>query len=176
MNFPQTVDELIHWDVSTGHDSFGVYTIITGFEGTGACFWCGADLDGERRRFCGHRSGHWTLYNDYFFWGFARYECLRRYGWHCANCGSAYKPEVHHIIPLEGAERAYSPYNIPWNLMCLCHEHHQLIHAVLRQPKELLATPDLFDLALARGQAVFEPLRELASLIPASLDKLYLLQ
>ena len=158
MNFPRTVEELIHWDISTEHDSYGQYTIITGFEGTGGCFWCGKELEG-RRRFCGHLSGCWTHYQDHFFWGFARYECLKRYDWHCANCGSAYQPEAHHIIPLEGMERSYSPYNIPWNLICLCHNCHQLIHAVLRGNKALIAIPDMFELALARGQAVFEIMR-----------------
>lgn len=154
MNYPQTVEELIHWDVSTGRDTYGEYTIITGFEGTGGCFWCGKELEG-RRRFCGHRSGHWTLYNNLFFWGFARYECLERYDWHCANCVSAYQPEVHHIIPLEGEARSVSPFNIGWNLICLCHNCHQEIHAVMR---ELLkpAVKDMFELARERGQLVFE--------------------
>ena len=128
-------EELIHWDISTGHDSYGTYQIITGFEGTDCCFWCGKDLEG-RRRFCGQRSGCWTLYNNYFYWGFARYECLKRYDWHCANCGTEASDiplsylnwkadtaaqgtqlKVHHIIPLKGEARAMSPFNIYWNLM-----------------------------------------------------------
>lgn len=164
MNYPQTVEELIHWDISTERDSFGVYTIITGFEGTGGCFWCGKELEG-RRRFCGHRSGHWTLYNNHFFWGFARYECLKRYDWCCANCGhqgpeeswqiqSISSLEVHHIIPLEGEARAMSPFNIHWNLICLCHKCHQQIHALMRELTKP-AIKDMFELAQERGQLVF---------------------
>lgn len=155
MNYPQTVEELIRWPVFTERDSYGIYMVITGFEGTGGCFWCGEKLEG-RRRFCGHRSGHWTCYQDYFFWGYARYECLKRYDWRCANCESTYQPEAHHIIPLEGEARSMSPFNIPWNLICLCHGCHQLIHVVMREAKALIAKPDMFDLALARGQLVFD--------------------
>ncbi len=174
MNYPQTVEELIRWDVSQGKDTYGIYTIITGFEGTGGCFWCGKDLEGRRRRFCGHRSGHWTLYNNHFFWGFARSECLERYDWHCANCGTeaeeipptsylyreayaaAQKTQLkaHHIIPLEGQPRAMSPFNIHWNLICLCHGCHLEIHALMRELTKP-AIKDMFELARERGQAVF---------------------
>ena len=169
MNFYQTVEDLIRWDGATGRDSFGIYHIITGFEGTGGCFWCGKELEG-RRRFCGHRSGHWTLYNNYFCWSFARGWCLERYGYQCANCGyhgvvprgdhpSWYTEglEVHHIIPLEGMERAYSPDNVPWNLIALCHDCHQLIHAVMRESNKP-GPQDIFTSALEKGQGVFESL------------------
>ena len=131
MNFPQTVEELIHWDISTGHDSYGTYQIITGFEGTSGCFWCGKDLEGKRRRYCGHRSGCWTTYQNHFFWNFTRYECFKRDNYRCANCGTeaediplSYFPreaytaaretqlEAHHIIPLEGRSREMSPFNL----------------------------------------------------------------
>ena len=171
MNFPQTVDELFHCDLSTDRDSFGRYHIITGFEGTGGCFWCGKELEG-RRRFCGHRSGHWTRYAEHFSWSYAKSLCLERDGYRCANCGAKqtvpedHHPswnapglEVHHIIPLEGEQREMSPYNVPWNLISFCHVCHQLIHAVMREVNRP-APPDLFDLAIARGQAVFEPLRQ----------------
>lgn len=166
MNYPESVEELLHWDWSTGRDSFGEYHIITGYEGTGGCFWCGKELEG-RRRFCGHKSGCWTRYQEYFCWPFARNWCLKRYDYHCANCGTQevviFKQygtgqsnlEVHHIIPLEGMYRAYSPYNVPWNLICLCHYCHQLIHAVMRDtPRSDLI--DVFELARAKGQGVFE--------------------
>lgn len=182
MNFPQTVEELLHWDVSQGHDSFGTYHIITGFEGTGGCFWCGGELSGRRKRYC--KSGphyynveeevHWRQYHQHFAWSYARTWCLRRYDHHCANCGIEPRHwdretyglvgcelEVHHIIPLEGGDRGWSVYNVPWNLICFCHDCHQLIHAVMRELNRP-APPDLFNLAVAQGQAVFEPLRELA--------------
>jgi len=172
MNFPQTVEELIHWDTSTGRDSFGTYHINTGFEGTGGCFWCGGELAGSHRRFCGHRSGHWTLYAEHFYWNYARSGCLKRAGYRCANCESheivphEHHPswytgdlEAHHIIPLEGEQRASSVFNIPWNLICFCHTCHQLIHTVMRELNRP-APLDIFDLALANGQAVFELLRQ----------------
>ncbi len=172
MNFPRTVEELTHWDVSIGRDTYGNYAIITSFEGSGGCFWCGKDLEGKHRRFCGRRSGCWTHYQDHFFWGYARYECLEQYDWHCANCGhegpdgsrkisSLSRLEVHHIIPLEGEARSMSPYNLPWNLICLCHDCHQLIHGVIRGDKTLIAKPDMFNLARANGQAMFESLRSI---------------
>lgn len=171
MNFPQTVDQLIHWDVSSGRDWYGSVYVITGYEGTECCFWCGANLNGQRRRFCGKRSGHWTLYTNHFYWSNARSWCLERYEYTCANCGYhtvvprgdhpswyTHSLEAHHIIPLEGYTRAWSVYNVPWNLICLCHDCHQLIHAVMREVSRPVP-PDIFDLALARGQAVFEALR-----------------
>ncbi len=174
MNLPQTVDELIHWDISTDRDTYGQYTIITGFEGSGGCFWCGKELTG-RRRFCGHRSGCWTKYQDHFYWPFARYECLKRDNYRCVNCGTEAEDipwsyanwessasvresqlKVHHIIPLEGKDRAMSPYNLQWNLISLCHRCHKYIHVVMRNGDKPPA-PDIFDLAQTKGQAVFEP-------------------
>lgn len=166
MIFPQTVDELLHWDVSTDQDSFGTFQIITGFEGIGGCFWCGKELEGHRR-FCGHRSGHWTLYANHFYWGYARAWCFERYDYACANCGhhvpvphgdhpSWYTQglEAHHIIPLEGGNRSCSVFNVPWNLICFCHYCHLLIHALMRESSQSTVL-DVFDLALARGQFVF---------------------
>ena len=163
MNYPQTVDELLHWDTSTERDSFGIYTIITGFEGTGRCFWCGKDIEG-RRRFC-KRSGCWTRYQEHFAWGYTKAECLKRYGYRCANCGvegiGLYRGDdmtnlrAHHIIPLNGEDRAVSAFNIPWNLICLCHNCHLLLHAVLREQSTSKAI-DIFTLAETRGQGVFE--------------------
>ncbi len=144
MNFPQTVEELLHWPVTTGEDSFGTYHVITGFEGTGGCFWCGESLNDKRRRFCGHRSGHWTLYANHFYWTYARSACLNQYEYRCANCGGKKEGrgyyaisslEAHHIIPLEGDYRAVSSYNVPWNLIALCHQCHLLIAAAMRPPR-----------------------------------------
>ena len=170
MNFPQSVQELIHWDFYQERDSFGTHAVITGFEGTGGCFWCGTELDG-RRRFCGHHSGHWTLYAKHFYWTYARSWCLKRYEYRCANCGYqevvppgnhpswyTHGLEAHHIIPLEGAQRASSPFNVPWNLICLCHTCHMGLHALMRELSRP-APQDIFDLALAKGQASFELLR-----------------
>jgi 5-methylcytosine-specific restriction endonuclease McrA len=41
--------------------------------------------------------------------------------------------EVHHIIPLNGAYRAWSKLNHPDNLIALCHDCHQTRHDELRE-------------------------------------------
>ena len=165
MNFPHNVDELIHWDTFKEQDSFGSFTVITGFEGTGRCFWCGADIKG-RRRFCKHGSGCWTRYQEHFAWSYASARCLKRYDYRCANCGEKgtglyigdkmINLRIHHIIPLNGQDRTVSVYNIFWNLICLCHNCHMKLHAVMRQSKELLAKPDFWELAKEKGQFIFE--------------------
>ena len=169
MKYPQDVEELINWDTYQLRDSFGAFTVITGYEGTGHCFWCGKEITG-RRRYCGGRSGCWTQYQRHFAWTYASSWALRRAEHHCENCGKSVieiEPiggrynersglEVHHIIPLNGSRRDISPYNIFWNLICLCHECHMLIHTVMREPKEVLIKPDMFELAIQKGQGVFE--------------------
>lgn len=161
MNYPQTVDELLKWDTYTDKDSFGTFTIITGFEGTGRCFWCGKEIQG-RRRFCKKGSGCWTRYQEHFAWGYAKAECLKRFDYKCANCGidgvnmyvgdDVTNLRAHHIVPLKGEARAVSVYNIFWNLICLCHNCHTELHKVMRPPKQL--DIDLWELARLKGQAV----------------------
>ena len=85
VNYPLTVDDLIHWDTFTLRDSFGSFTVITGFEGTGRCFWCGEKIEG-RRRYCGGHKGCWTRYQEHFAWNYAKGACLKRYDYKCANC------------------------------------------------------------------------------------------
>ena len=168
MNFPQDVEDLFHWDYYTHWDkTYGNYTVITGFEGQGGCFWCGEELNGRSKKFC---YGHWTQYWKHFGWTFARNWCLERSNYQCTNCGHhltvppgdhpswyAEGLEAHHIIPLEGETRSLSPYNVPWNLICLCHACHLELHSFMRELKRL--PPDIFDQALTKGQAGFELLR-----------------
>jgi len=165
MNFPQTADELLRWDFYTTRDeTYGNYSVITGFEGQGGCFWCGNELTGKQKKFC---RGHWTQYWKHFGWSYARSWCLKRYEYKCANCGyhqivpegdhpSWYTEglEAHHIIPLKGEIRSLTPFNIYWNLICLCHDCHQEIHAVMREASKPIA-PDSFELAIKNGQGVF---------------------
>lgn len=166
MKYPLSVEELLGWEIRQDRDSFGTFTIITGFEGTGRCFWCGEEIDG-RRRYCGHRAGCWTLYQQHFAWVTASREALRRADFRCENCGCEEKGvshgwddimtnlRVHHIIPLNGRPRAVSVFNIFWNLIVLCHRCHLEIHTVMRE----LAKPgpvDDWDLARARGQTIME--------------------
>ena len=174
-----TAEELLAYTPTVGQDTYGRFHIITGYEGSGACFWCGEDLEGRRRRFCGGRSGCWTKYANAFYWTYARVDCLKAYDDCCANCGlgtqelyNIYAPkpnnyladvieatlEVHHIIPLDGRIRQSSPFNLPWNLICLCHLCHLDIAAVMRLGKH----PSLsaFDIAVERGQLILAGVAE----------------
>ena len=164
MNYPQTVDELIHWDTFREHDRYGWFTVITGYEGTGRCFWCGDEIEG-RRRFCRGRKGCWTRYQEHFRWGYASVECLKLSGYTCANCGLELYPaywkgtrrlEIHHIIPLNGEDRTVSVYNIFWNLICLCHDCHMELHSIMRPPRlDNNRKPDTWNEAVKVGQAIF---------------------
>ncbi|MHB8084353.1 MAG: HNH endonuclease [Dehalococcoidia bacterium] len=108
---------------------------------------------GRPRRYCPQRSHDEFLscfrqYWRYFEWGSAARWCLQRYDYKCANCGSNRQLRVHHIIPLEGRPRLWTPYNQPWNLIALCHVCHMEVHEAMRPSK------DIFDLARVRGQLV----------------------
>ena len=166
MIYPQDVNELIHWDTSTGRDSFGSFTVITGYEGTGRCFWCGADIEG-RRRYCRGRKGCWTRYQEHFAWSYAKGACLKRFDYRCANCGikgrnlnmgsNMTNLRAHHIIPLNGDSRVVSVYNISWNLICLCHDCHIEVHAIMRPPRfNKDFKPDTWEEAVKIGQGVFD--------------------
>lgn len=162
-----TVEELERFDlgmVLVGHTS---YTVLTSYEGPERrCFWCGGELKGGLKRYC---YGHMTEYYNHFNWGYAKDWCIERYEHRCANCGMHQHDipgvgyylksgmEVHHIIPVNGESRYFSAYNLPWNLIALCHECHLDIHAAMRIKKP---PPDIFDLAFARGQAVMELCRK----------------
>ncbi len=169
-------EEIEAFVVTTARDSFGTYHILTGYEGKGDCFWCGKDFEGKRKRYCKGQdldtdeTAHWRQYHQHFTWAFARDWCNARYNHACANCsaiGSHWANdhfirgevllEVHHIIPLEGESRQWTPYNLPWNLICLCHGCHLDIHAAMRVDAhdKFKATNDVFKLAIERGQGVF---------------------
>lgn len=155
-----TEEEIFKFIVSTEKDKVGTYHILTGYEGTGQCFWCGEELVGRQKRYCRHNA-HWREYWRHFNWGFARDWCIERYDDRCANCGTAYRDlvenfwyrrsnlEVHHIIPLEGRDRIWTPYNLPWNLIPFCHKCHGLVHIIMSSAK-------ISSLAIARGQLALE--------------------
>ena len=135
------------------------YYILTGYEGTGRCFWCGKEFDAKSRARQRHYCyGHMREYYRHFEWGSARDWCYKRQEGKCANCGRycGYKLEVHHIVPLNGRARYFSAFNLPWNLIGLCHDDHQEIHAAKRPPKGQLPGEDIFDSATRRGQLYFE--------------------
>jgi hypothetical protein len=146
------------------------YLILTGHEGTGRCWWCGAELTGNKlKRWCW---GHGKEYYRHFQWGPARNWCCERQHGICANCGwhadlyppdswhydwypehyDIYALEVHHIVPLEGRPRFLSAFNLPWNLVGLCHACHQKLHAAMRPPAR--SSPDPWVWAEAVGQSV----------------------
>ena len=64
---------------------------------------------------------------------------------------------VHHVMPLNGEERAVSVYNIFWNLICLCHDCHMELHSVMRPPRlDNDSKPDTWNEAIKIGQSVFD--------------------
>lgn len=140
-----------------GYANAGDY-YFTHYEYTGLCWWCGGELTGRQQRWCKGTGpvGHWHSYYRHFSWNYARDWCSRRYDYQCANCGWYSSPkrrdnnylEIHHIIPLEGAERNWTPYNLPWNLICLCHLCHMALHAAMRP------SMDPWENKLAAGQLV----------------------
>lgn len=131
------------------------YKVLTGWEGTGRCFWCGGELKGKLRRYC---YGHMKEYYRHFEWRSARNWCCERQEGLCANCGAnhGYSLEVHHIVPLKGTPRYFTAFNLPWNLIGFCHECHQEVHAVMRPQKEKPSKVSVYELAREQGQLVFE--------------------
>lgn len=135
------------------------YNILTGYENNEhRCFWCGIELKGKAKRYC---RGHMTEYYNHFARGNASFEALKRADHKCENCGkpecrlnilsSQINLEVHHIVPLNGAPRQFTAFNLPWNLIVFCNLCHQLIHAIMRGSGELLS---IYDKALLSGQGI----------------------
>lgn len=164
----ETVEELEKFDLGTVWISHTKYNVLTGYEGTGRCFWCGGELKGSKlKRYC---RGHMKEYYRHFDWQSASRWAIERADHRCENCGVKEKPiewgfnsyrinlEVHHIVPLKGNSRQFSAYNLPWNLIVLCHACHQEVHAAMRPPK-LRPKKDIFDSweeAKKVGQGVME--------------------
>lgn len=162
--------ELLRFDLGTLWISGTQYTVLTGYEGTGRCFWCGGELKGKLKRYC---RGHMKEYYRYFEWASARDWCIDRQEGICANCGAKageiigvekhgwflrrHSLQVHHIVPLDGMKRFFSAFNLPWNLMALCHGCHQEVHAVMRGANKPVPS-DIFELAVQRGQSIMEPI------------------
>ncbi len=160
-----TAEELVRFDLGTVEIDRKTYTIKTGYEGTGMYIWYGGEIKGKLRRYC---YGHMTLYYQHFDWGYAKAWCVERYDHRCANCGmheddippvgvgdysSRSGMEVHHIIPLNGESREFTVYNLPWNLIALCHDCHLEVHAVMRGISTGAKLTN-FDRAVNKGQLV----------------------
>mgnify|MGYP001578585439 FL=1 len=139
---------------SQQRDQWGHYSICTGHEAPGKCFWCGAEV--KNRRFCAFigpvesyldpwthkwegdedngrpRSWCHRQYWRHFFWPSAAAWCWERAEGKCQECGT-FTPEAsrrtHHIQPLNGSPRAWNILNRPENLLALCAHHHGLKHS-----------------------------------------------
>jgi len=123
--------------------------VCTGLENKGVCVMCGGELPKRRRIYCSEECAE--RYVHLFSWGEAQRDALKRAHWRCQICGVSndglfkigvklldwddnsiyilYRLEVHHIIPLSGADRAWHPLNVPWNLLVLCHDCHVYVHS-----------------------------------------------
>ena len=144
--------ELECFDLGTVLINHISYTVLTGYEGTGKCLWCGGELKGKLKRYC---YGHMKEYYRHFEWLSARNWCIERQNGTCPNCGRhwGYGLEVHHIVPLKGERRYFSAYNLPWNLIALCHYCHMEVHAAMR-PVPTIKILDSWEIAQRTGQAV----------------------
>jgi hypothetical protein len=152
--------ELERFDLGTVIIKGIEFVVLTGYEGSGGCMWCGTPLKGKHK-YC---YGHMTLYYNNFNWGYASFEAKKRAGHKCENCGvsehniSHYGQfnmtnlEVHHIVPLKGEPRFFSAFNLPWNLIYLCHTCHLEVHKAMRPPPK--SPPTTYEQMIARGQYV----------------------
>jgi 5-methylcytosine-specific restriction endonuclease McrA len=137
--------------VSELRDRFGSYSLLTGHEGTGQCWWCGGEYPDRRpRRFCSRDCAE--AYAGQFVWTIAAGRALRLHPT-CADCGAGYSRirgvrnlEVHHLAPLNGEDRNHSLKNRPDNLVVLCHDCHMKRHHPEPEPKGPPPIP-LFDYA-----------------------------
>ena len=110
------------------------YTYCTGLEGVpGICWWCGQPHTLKTQCCC---YNHKQEYLRHFDWKYAAGWALERASHTCQECGreEGYSKfrirtgksdiEVHHIIPLAGGKRMYTPLNCPCLLLVLCLECH----------------------------------------------------
>lgn len=152
-----------------GEDQWGTYYNMTGNEGSGTCFLCGAK---QKRRYC---KGHRSSYRKNYSWSDASHACLmkrktgrdqyqhgRKWLWHttfaCDGCEHKGKQEdfqVHHIIPLCGHKRTYHRLNHQDNLTLLCRGCHNERHRRLRVPFKLLL-PGLNRVPTKRAQLMLK--------------------
>ncbi len=166
-------------------DKFGLGTfklsgsdcpILTDYEGLeNVCRFCGKTIiQGKRKAsYCRGRSHQdyescFRKYWRHFEWQSASSWAMRRAEDKCENCGiermdishdvciNRRNLEVHHIVPLKGESRTFSHYNLPWNLIVLCHKCHLEIHAVMRPPVIANNLQDTWDEALKVGQTIME--------------------
>ncbi len=100
----------------------------------GNCQWCGKKLEGRRTVWCSRtcnaaffRNHDWKMARNYTNTG------------QCEDCGKCEhkkgytEMQVHHIVPLNGAQRSMTCANHEDNLVCLCKECHKERHRKLRE-------------------------------------------
>ena len=114
--------------------------LCTGYENQGICAMCGGKIESRRRQYCSDECAN--LYRQLFLWPTASRHAIKMANGRCQQCGITDKGicksrhlrwgvrrlEVHHIVPLNGEERAWHRLNYPSNLLVLCHECHVLLH------------------------------------------------
>jgi len=103
----------------------GKLIIITGFEGTGRCYWCGNKLPKNKRCYCSEKC-RLEYYNNFYWNDAVRLAFKRKKA--CEICGSVKNLEIHHIQPLNGQYRTWNKLNQPNNLQVLCRECHRKLH------------------------------------------------
>jgi hypothetical protein len=157
----RTGEELEHFDMGEIEIYERRYTALTGYENTERrCWWCGGELKGKALHYC---RGHMKLYYNNFNWQYAAFEARKRAGDRCENCGASEGTigdrgagtlmtnlRVHHIVPLKGESRFFSAFNLPWNLVVLCHACHLEVHVAMRPPAK--TSPTSYEIQIAKGQ------------------------
>lgn len=108
-------------------DQFGEYKTLTGYEGSGKCWWCGGEYPkGRYRRYCSEKCS--DQYWEHFSWHSAVPAALIRADHKCQECSSPHQLDVHHIDPLGDEPRHFSIKNKPENLVVLCRSCHRKRH------------------------------------------------
>ena len=108
----------------------GKLLILTGFEGTGRCYWCGKALPKNRKCYCSEKC--MIEYYNHFYWNDAVRLALKEKK-ACEVCGSTEDLEVHHKKSLDGQYRMWNKLNQPDNLQVLCHKCHTEAHKKFKE-------------------------------------------
>ena len=132
----------------TGEERNGMVLILSGFEDTGGCFWCGRP-PGRGAHYCSGecKKNYYQNYN----WRMASSARLINDDFTCQKCGFKGKGgvspggnyvfwhegvQVHHRKPINGDYREWNVRNIQRNLITLCEKCHEKIHPGVWYKKE----------------------------------------
>jgi 5-methylcytosine-specific restriction endonuclease McrA len=135
---------------------------FTGYEESGKCWWCGGELPKQKRvrHYCCEecRNQYWQHFN----WQSAVRLSVKTNKAKCQLCGSdggEINLEAHHIIPVNGGSRFFNILNVPCNVLLLCHNCHQEIHARYRELDGTEGKPDkvkAIERQIRAGQVVMD--------------------